>query len=242
MHPFFPATIRLRAILILVLAGFSVSVFALNPIHTSTYSAFPTGLSQGKPSLHAAAIVPNGGGALYLPLALSLALSRDIEIGGGVQTQWGNGGDAVSSLLLGVQAGLRGGNTVGLHLLVGASGGKANGLTLNYHHHGGFSRRLTTETEARMGFLDALAYGDALFAMEAQYALRALVTGPVSLQMGGILSSQTDAFNDHFALDLEPGVHVATGRKSALEGLVTLGLAGPHRESFRVCFAWIQAL
>lgn len=220
---------------------FAPLAFGLNPIHTSTYAAFPSGLSQGTPSLHVAAIVPNGGGSLFLPIGLSLALGRDIEVGGSLHTHWGNGGDAFGAMVFGVQGALRSNNTIGLHLLIDAHGGDANGLTLNFHHHGGFSRRLSTETELRLGFLDGLAYDNALFALEGEYVLRVHASGPVSLQGGVIASSQTRHFNDFFALDLEPGVHVATGRKSALEALITMGLAGEHREGFRVSFAWIQA-
>jgi hypothetical protein len=225
----------------LVFAGFFPrAALALNPIHESVYLAYPTGLSQGEPAMHAAAIVPGGGDSFLLPLGLSFALGRQFEVGAGIKTAWGNGGDAVTSWVLGLTASVDARTALGVHLLFDAQGGEPVGLTLLGHRRGGLSRRISTATDLRVGFLSGLAQHDAFMAFEGGYALRLRVTGPVSLHAGAVMSSQTRHFNDHFALDFEPGVHVGTGRNSALQAIITLGLAGERREGLRVKCGWVQ--
>lgn len=217
------------------------SALALNPIHESVYLAYPTGLSRGEPALHAAAIVAGGGDVFDLPLGLSFALGRQFEIGAGIKTAWGNGRDPVTSWVLGLTAAVDARTALGVHLLFAAQGSEPVGLTLLGHRRGGLSRRIATISELRLGFLSGLAQNGALLAFEGNYALRLQLAGPVALQAGAVVSSQTRHFNDHFALDFEPGLHVGTGRNSALQTLITLGLAGERREGMRVKCGWVQA-
>lgn len=216
-------------------------VSALNPIHESVYLAYPTGLSRGEPALQMAAIVAEGGDALDLPLGLSFALGKQFELGAGIKTAWGNGRDPVTSWVLGLSAALDARTALGAHLMFSASGSELVGLTLLGHRRGGWSRRIATVSDLRLGFLSALAHENALLAFEGSYALRLHLAGPVSLHAGAVASSQTRHFNEHFALDFEPGLHVGTGRNSAVQTLITLGLAGERREGLRVKCGWIQA-
>jgi hypothetical protein len=225
----------------IVLVFAASSVLALNPIHESTYLAYASGLSQGEPTLHVAAIIPKGGETVGLPLGLSLALGSRLEIGGGVKTQWGGGGNPLAAFVFGAQYGLSGRTALGLHLLLDADNGDNQGLTLTWHQRGGLSRKISTEADLRLGLLDALVENKALFALEGSYGLALAITRGVGLQVALITSSQTKQFNDHFALDLEPGLRVGTGRQSAVETVFTVGLAGERREDFRVKVGWIQA-
>lgn len=234
---------RLNPTLALCFLGLAMpfSASALNPIHESVYQAYPTGLSQGEPALHTAAIVDEGGGAFDLPLGLSFALGKQFELGASIKTAWGNGRDPVTSWVLGLSAALDSRTALGAHLLFSASGGEPVGLTLLGHRRGGLSRRIATISDLRLGFLSALAQQNAFMAFEGSYALRLHLAGPVSLQAGAIASSQTRYFNEHFALDFEPGLHVGTGRNSAVQTLITIGLAGERREGLRVKCGWVQA-
>jgi hypothetical protein len=223
--------------LVLGVAGMA---FALNPIHESTYSAYPQVLTRGKGAMHAAVIVPKGADGLSLPIGAALSLAPNFELGAGLKAYLGDNSD-ISHLAFGGQYGVSGRTTMGLHLLVDMNGGDSHGLTAAFYRQGSLAPSIATGLSLRLGFLDALVSPDALCAFEAGYALRILLAHGVSLGAGLVGSSQTSDFNDHFALDLEPEVRVGTGRNSAVATILTFGLAGERRESMRVKVGWIQA-
>ncbi len=232
---------RLAFYLTAGLAVLTSKALALNPIHESTYLAYGGGLSQGMPTLHAAFIVPPGGDVLHIPIGLAFALGRSFEIGGGLKTQWGGSDDLIPAVTFGGQFAVTNQSALGLHFLLSTHGGDYNGLTAVWHTRGGLGRKVSTDFDFRLGFLEALTDGNALCAMELSYGLKLHVTHGVSLLGGLVASSQTTQFNDHFALDVEPGVHVGTGRQSGVQTVVTLGLAGERRETMRVKVGWVQA-
>lgn len=232
---------RLAIYLTLGIVSLTNVAHALNPIHESTYLAYGGGLSQGMPTLHAAFIVPSGGDVIDIPIGQSLALGPRFEIGGGLKTQWGGADDLIPAIVFGGQIAVSSRSALGLHFLMSTHGGDYNGLTGVWHTRGGLGRKVSTDFDFRLGFLDALVDGNALCAMELSYGLKLHVTRGVSLLGGLVASSQTKSFNDHFALDVEPGVHVGTGRNSGVQTVVTLGLAGERRETMRVKVGWVQA-
>jgi len=214
---------------------------ALNPIHESVYSAYPSSLSHGEPSLHLAAIIPEGGDWVEIPAALSFGIGASAELGAGLKTIWGNDGDHIPYFVLGGQLALTSRSSLGLHLLFDANGGKNNGLTFTGDKRIGHGRKLYSELHARLGFMEALVTDDALMAFEGQWIPSLILLPNVTLQCGVVASSQTKHFNDFFALDLEPGVRVPTGRESAVVTTFTLGLAGEHRTDFRAKVAAVHA-
>jgi len=214
-------------------------IWALHPLHESTYLAFPQGLTGGKGAMHLALIVPRGGDALYIPVGGALALGSSVEVGAGLKTVLGDASD-IQYLTFGGQFAGLGHSVYGLHLLLDANGGDNHGLTATYFHQGGLSRRIATALGLRLGFMEALVAENALMAMEAGYALRLALSHGVALQAGLVAASQTKHFNDYFSLDFEPEVRVGTGRQSAVATILTLGLAGERREDFRVKVAWTQ--
>ncbi len=205
--------------------------FALNPIHTAGFASVDREASRADFLLETGGLFRDGDPVhAQIPVALSLGLGR-LEFGGALKTQWGHRGDAVTHFTFGGKFRADGNLTLGASLSTPLSDGASPGLMLEALGRNGHGRRLSSLWVARAGFLDGLAYGDALMAMEFSWTPRLTLGRGLSLECGLIGSSQTENFDGHFALDLQPGLQVGLGRSGALFAGIVLGLTGDHSES-----------
>ena len=82
--------------------------------------------------------------------------------------------------------------------------------------------------------MDAVALDGALVALEGGWTPALRLGRSLLLESGFVASSQTKAFDNHFALDWQPGIMVPLWRDGGILTRVTVGLAGNQKESLAV--------
>ena len=230
---------RLRLIILVSLMG-AMRAAALNPIHESSYSLLPRGNSASDAAVSVAGIMRSGsGGDFDLPVSLQFQVTRHVELGGGIKTHWGDGGH-VPYLVFGAKYLTPGATSFQADFMIGSASGSGKGFALGAHHRFGYSRRFQSRLVGKLGFMDALVDEDALLAFEVGFYPSLMLMRPLTFELGLITSSQTENFDSHFAMDLQPALLVGIGKESVVETAVAWGLTGDDRkEDLRVKVAII---
>ncbi len=214
----------------MVTGMFLAAAWGLNPISEGGFALWPRGVSPTDFRAEEGFIILSGSG-VEIPGAVSLRATPTLELGAGLQTYWGGNRAHIPYLPLGVKYQTDRATALNLDFWVPTQNGNG-GLrlgALTRLQHGG---RLSSVLSGQIGFFDAFTGGGGAALGTAWTPSLRLLRG-VSLQCGLVASSDTRAFNDHFAFDLQPGAFVDLGRGSSLLSQITLGLAGPHREDVR---------
>lgn len=175
--------------------------------------------------------------ALTVPVALGLRAAPRLELAGGLRTVWLHEGNPLPHLLLGMKYDLAGSACVEGDLWISTAADEAHGLVLSWFARRGFGRRLSMLWNLKLGMLD-LFTDEALFAMEGALYPALRLGRSVRMELGFIASSQTDAFEEHLAIDLQPGIVVPMGREGILGVHAAMGLAGDRQEDVRLKLAW----
>lgn len=231
-----PAALLLAALLLPAPAS------ALNPIHFASYNLVPRGKYASYVFQIAGVLDSRRDGIFEAPFSLSLEAGPKVELGGGLQTRWGeNSDDHIPYLVFGGKYMLTGATTLQGDLLLGVNINSGKGFSIGVHHKEGHGERLHSRFTGRLGFMEALVEDDALLAVEAAWYPTLRIVRPLSLEFGLIASSQTTDFDRRFALDMKPALQVHIGRESMVETSVYLGLAGNRKEEQRVQVTVIYA-
>lgn len=226
---------NLKVTLAALYAGLACGgVYAFNPIHDASYNLEPRG-NYSRPTLLVAGIIDSRNtGAFQIPLSFALDVAPRLELGAGIKTAWGDGDEHVPYLVFGMKWLTPGQTAIQADFLVPANSGSGQGLSQATHHRFGHGSNLSSRLAVRLGFLDALVTDDALLAFETGFYPTFSVGNGLSLEAGLIGSSQSNDFEPHFALDLQPALNVGFARASSLQAAVALGLAGDRKEEMRV--------
>lgn len=208
--------------------------YAFNPIHDASYNLEPRGIFSNPTLMVAGIIDSRNTGAFQIPLSFALQVTPRMELGAGIKTAWGDGGDHVPYLVFGMKWLSPGQTGYQVDFLVPANSGYGKGLSLASHHRFGHGNNLSSRLAVRLGFMEALVSNDALLAFETGFYPTFSLGNGLSLEAGLIGSSQNQDFEPNFALDLQPALNVGFARASSLQAAVALGLAGDHKEEMRV--------
>lgn len=208
---------------------------AFNPVHESSYNLEPRGMFAAGTTLSAAGIIDSRNtGVFLIPVSAAVAVAKQVELGTGVKTDWGDVDDHVPYLVFGAKFLTPGQTTFQADFLVPAAAHAGKGLSLASHHRFFYGGPLSGRFAARVGFMEALVHDDALLAFETAFYPTLSFGSGLSLELGLIASSQTKYFEDNLALDLQPGLLIGGGRGTSVEACVALGMAGDHKEEMRV--------
>jgi hypothetical protein len=215
--------------------GLLTPVWGLNPIHEGGFALWHRSMTRADWRAEGGAAFASGQDAVAIPLALSVRLADNVELGAGLKTVWGDVGDPIPYAPLGVKISTGNSLTVNVDFLVATSGGD-HGLRAGLLKRIGHGRRLSSRISGQIGFLDAFV-NDAPMAFEAAWIPALHFGRGLSVECGLVASSQFSDFNDYFALDLQPALSVGLGNDGAVLSQVTVGLAGERREDLRVKIA-----
>jgi|GEM_PF-1996847 len=219
------------------------AAFAFNAIHESSYDMRPSANFRSGTVVSGAGIFDSRHtGTFGLPLSIALKASSRIELGGGLKTAWGDIDEHISYLVFGAKWAALNGTTFQGDLLIGAEASRGNGFSLSSLHRFSYSSRFYSHLSVRAGFLEALVENDALMAFEGGFYPTLALARPLSLQLGLIGSSQTEDFEGHLAIDLQPALQVRFGRESMVETAIAFGLAGDRQEEMRVKVSIIHGI
>ncbi|MDB5049988.1 MAG: hypothetical protein JWO30_3059 [Fibrobacteres bacterium] len=219
---------------IAAMAAVLQSVFAFNPIHESSYNLEPRGMFPSGVNLSVAGIIDSRSTDVWaVPVSIAVKASRQVELGAGLKTDWGEVDDHIPYLVFGVKFLTRSQTTFQADLLVPAHVSNGKGFSLASHHRFGYGSIFSTRFAARVGFMEALVDDDALLAFETAFYPTLALGRSLSLELGLIGSSQTKDFEGHLAMDLQPGLSVAFARASNLQVSVAVGLAGDRKEEMK---------
>ena len=207
--------------------------WGLNPIHESSYNLLPRGKFASSFTVDVGGITSSGSDVFEVPFSLSLEATPRLEFGAGLKTGWAGSEDHIPWIVFGAKYLARGGTTFMGDLILGANS-PGKGFALGAHHRFAHARRFYTRATGKLGFMEALTDNDALMAFEAAAYPTVNIVRPLSLELGFITSSQTEDFNDNFALDMQPALLVHIGGESVVEAAATVGLAGERREDLRI--------
>lgn len=225
---------NLNVTLAILFAGLRAA-YAFNPIHESSYNLEPRGNYSTGVNLAAAGIIDSRNTSVWaIPASVALRITPRMELGLGLKTQWGGGGDHVPYLVFGAKWMAPGQTSYQVDLLVPANSNSGKGFSLASHHRFSYGSMLSSRLAVRLGFMEALANDDALMAFETGFYPTLSLGNALSLELGAIGSSQTKEFEGNLAMDLQPALNVGFARASTLQAAVALGLAGDHKEEMRV--------
>ncbi len=227
----------LNFLFVLLLA---LSSWALNPIHEASYSLVPSAIHSRDINLELGVYTDASNfDVISIPISGSFKISKNLELGAGLKTYWGDVGDNIPFLAAGAKFRLAGNGTLQADILMNLQGDGDNGISLSYWKKKSYSRVFSTGYHLRLGAFDALTR-DALFAFEGAAYPQLHFSSPLSFQLGFIASSQSDRFEDFLAIDLEPALLIALGNGSKLSVSLTVGLAGNQKEESRLEVNWLK--
>ncbi len=224
----------MKAVFVFFILFFSsLPIYALNPIHDASYQLVHRIIGNKDGFVSVGTLFnPRAPGDLHIPVSGGLIFGPDVEIGLGIKTQWIEVGDKILHGVVGVRYRIKRNLILNADILVPLTSGHETGLSFGFQKQSWYHKRFFTYFTGRLGFLDALA-DDALAAFEIAYYPTIKIFSPIYLEMGIIGSSQTNQFEEHLAIDLQPGVRVPIGRSNLLHTSCSYGLAGDRKEEAR---------
>ncbi len=218
-------------IILLLLIG--VNTWSFNGIHDlSSYSLLPRGVYSGPYTFGVGTYFTPGQSQINIPMSFSFTPTRGLELGAGLKSRWVNTSSNFPWLIFGLKYKLTS-HTLLTNVLLGTSSSTSNGLSVGLYRHQSMSSHFSYRYQAKLGFLKALT-DDSWMAFELEFYPTLKIFNPVSLEFGIITSSQANEFEDHFALDFQPGILVGIGRQSQVVTTVAIGGVGSRQENFRV--------
>ncbi len=218
--------------------------YGLNSIHESTY------MLKENHSIHRDYAVaaglwfePGGNTLFFVPVSGALGITPGFELGASLRTAWGggSGGNHFAHLVAGGKYKLRPDFTLEADLFLGLASVYNNGLSIQTHLKRSYSQRFSALLSGKVGFMDHFV-DHALMAMELAFYPIINISNSISFECGIMASSQTDNFDGHHAIDLQPGLEFKLGGEGRVSTLITMGLAGPARQGdTRVKVLWHKA-
>ena len=213
-------------------------LWALNPIHEAGYALWNRGVPQADFRVEGGVLFKSGNDNVEIPLGMSLPVTHSLELGLGLKTVWGSGANHVPYVPFGLKYQLHGATVLNLDFLL-ATGNSSHGLRLGLTSRTG-RRRFSSRLFGNLGFMDGLVDRSALLALEGGWTPALRLGRSLLLESGFVASSQTKAFDDHFALDWQPGILIPYSHDGGILTRITVGLAGNHREDLAIKVAMAQ--